>query len=205
MAAGLLAAAFLFCSVPVQALALEPAAQIAAAQVTIRFDVNGGSGSPPAPLSGEQGERLALPGDRIAAPHGAEDHVFTGWAARISAQTPDYRPGDPIVLTADQTLYAIFEKKSAQQSLKPDQSPSQPPKRDGPFTLREGEHQKYMDGGSDGLFHPAQALTRAELAQMLYNIVVERPSMGASFGAVPPEKIRTAVQRLGGMLREKLA
>lgn len=29
--------------------------------------------------------------------------------------------------------------------------------------------------------------------------------MRVSFGAVPPEKIRTAVQRLGGMLREKLA
>lgn len=47
-------------------------------------------------------------------------------------------------------------------------------------------HDKYMDGRDDGLFHPEQALTRAELAQILYAVVQERPETSPVFSDVEP-------------------
>lgn len=40
----------------------------------------------------------------------------------------------------------------------------------------EGAHSKYMNGDDQGLFWPEKALTRAELAQMLYELVADRPA-----------------------------
>lgn len=46
-------------------------------------------------------------------------------------------------------------------------------------------HEKYMDGYADGTFRPNAPLTRAELAQMLYAVIEERPEQLASFADVP--------------------
>ena len=41
-----------------------------------------------------------------------------------------------------------------------------------------------MDGSSDGLFHPGQYMTRAEVAQVLYGLLAEKPEAGVSFSDV---------------------
>ena len=64
-----------------------------------------------------------------------------------------------------------------------------------PATLkRSNDHRKYMDGYEDGTFRPNAPLTRAELAQMLYAIIEERPERLASFPDVP-ENACTARRR----------
>lgn len=50
---------------------------------------------------------------------------------------------------------------------------------------RTSDHQKYMDGYEDGTFRPNAPLTRAELAQMLYAVIEERPEPLMSFPDVP--------------------
>lgn len=47
------------------------------------------------------------------------------------------------------------------------------------------DHEKYMNGYADGTFRPNAPLTRAELAQMLYAVLEERPEQLASFADVP--------------------
>lgn len=47
------------------------------------------------------------------------------------------------------------------------------------------DHEKYMNGYVDGTFRPNAPLTRAELAQMLYAVLEERPEQLASFADVP--------------------
>lgn len=55
-----------------------------------------------------------------------------------------------------------------------------------PITLRRSsDHQKYMDGYEDGTFRPNAPLTRAELAQMLYAVIEERPEKPVSYPDVP--------------------
>lgn len=39
--------------------------------------------------------------------------------------------------------------------------------------LNTADHMKYMNGSSDGLFHPSSALTRAEAAQMIYSLLAD--------------------------------
>ena len=55
------------------------------------------------------------------------------------------------------------------------------------LTLRgEGaQHLKYMNGDTWGLFHPEKSLTRAEAAQLLYNLLADPPQKGGSFADVP--------------------
>ena len=55
------------------------------------------------------------------------------------------------------------------------------------LTLRsEGvRHLKYMDGNVWGLFEPEKNLTRAEAAQILYNLLANPPKKGGSFADVP--------------------
>lgn len=48
-----------------------------------------------------------------------------------------------------------------------------------------GAHVKYMNGDSQGLFQPEKALTRGELAQVLYEIVADRPAVRPVFADVP--------------------
>lgn len=50
---------------------------------------------------------------------------------------------------------------------------------------RSDSHEKYMNGYADGTFRPNAPLSRAELAQMLYAVIEERPERPASFADVP--------------------
>lgn len=193
MAAVLVSAVLLCCTLSIQDLATTAPALAAAAQVTIRFHANGGSSEAPAPMSGEQGQQFTLPQTQIYSPTGLSNLYFVGWSERSNAALADYLPGDRIYLTRNLDLYAVFSETPPSFSSKADQetSPSVPEKpgqsgqnTPSPFTIKTGAHTKYMSGLNDGLFHPSQPLTRAEMAQMLYNIVVERPGITASFSDV---------------------
>lgn len=169
----------------IHVLAIEPsrpAATVAAAQVTIRFHANGGSSEAPAPMSGEQGQQFTLPQTQVYAPTGLADLYFIGWSQRSASASADYLPGDQLYLTRDMDLYAVFSQTppSFQSGQEGQSSPSRP----AAFTIKTGSHTKYMSGSNDGLFHPSEFLTRAELAQMLYSVVVERPAAGAGFSDV---------------------
>lgn len=66
----------------------------------------------------------------------------------------------------------------------PDSTPSAPPVPSAPGSPSNA-HEKYMDGYADGTFRPNALLSRAELAQMLYAVIEERPEPLASFADVP--------------------
>lgn len=208
LTAVLLSAVLLCCILPIHQLAAGPSVtSLAAAQVTVRFHANGGSSEAPGAMSGEQGQQFTLPQTRVYAPMGLTNLYFVGWSERSSAAVPDYLPGDQVYLTRDMDLYAVFSETPPAFGPDPGQSedpttPVKPGTGSSPssFTIKTGAHTKYMSGVNDGLFHPSQALTRAELAQMLYNIVVERPSMGASFGDVPSNSwYAPAVNAMAGL------
>ncbi len=196
LTAALLSVVLLCCILPIRELAAETSLlPAAAAQVSVRFHANGGSSEAPDPMSGSQGQQFTLPQTRVHVPYGLADLYFVGWSERSSAAVPDYLPGDQIYLTRDMDLYAVFSETPPAFGPDPSQElPSQPepgqpnaPSRPASFTIKTGAHTKYMSGADDGLFHPSQALTRAELAQMLSSIVADRPGTGASFSDVPSD------------------
>lgn len=181
-ASALLAAVLLFCALPLPASASSQGQTDI--RITVRFDPNGGRGRIPEPLSGLQGVQLNIPDTRLDAPQDTESLNFVGWSALPTASVPDYLPGDPISLTRSGTLYAIFLPERTVIPLKPGKLSVPLPTLRSAFTLNTGDHRGYMDGGSDGLFHPAQSLSRAELAQILYQVVADRPMVAASFSDV---------------------
>ena len=66
--------------------------------------------------------------------------------------------------------------------------------------LNNRDHTKYMDGISDGLFHPDQDMTRAEAAQILYSLLVEKPEGRATYSDVPEGMWYTqAITSLGAL------
>lgn len=188
-----LSAVLLCCLLPVQALA---PGLLAAAQVTVRFHSSGSASEAPVPISLEQGGLLTLPRTTLSSPMGAADWSFAGWSERITASAPDYLPGESLYLTRDMELYAVFTRTPAGSGT----APSPGTGNGGAFTIKTGPHTSYMSGSGDGLFHPSQPLTRAELAQLLYNIVVERPGSGVSFDDVPSDEwFAPAVSAMAGL------
>lgn len=66
--------------------------------------------------------------------------------------------------------------------------------------LNTQEHNKYMDGMEDGLFHPDQYMTRAQAAQVLYNLLAEKPVAQVSYSDVSEGMWYTqAIQSLGAL------
>lgn len=61
-------------------------------------------------------------------------------------------------------------------------------------------HQKYMDGNDFGMFEPSKALTRAEAAQILYNLLDEPPEASGTFCDVPENT--WFAQAAGALARE---
>ena len=72
-------------------------------RVTLTYDANGGTGAP----SSQSG----LPGSfPISATRPTRtQYVFMGWATESSATTASYQPGGTITITANTTLYAVWE------------------------------------------------------------------------------------------------
>ncbi len=72
---------------------------------TVRFDLNGGSGSFAAQTKIE-GVPLTLPGDEPV----RYGYAFAGWTASANGQSGEYQAGDSYTLNADIKLYALWTK-----------------------------------------------------------------------------------------------
>lgn len=191
----LLMAVLLCCVLPV--LALVPDLSIAA-QITVHFHNSGSASAAPDPIAIGQGGQVILPQTKLSSPIGVQGWYFAGWSEDISASAPQYLPGEAIYLTRSIDLYAVFTQTP------PDTSSGQPSptsqQKTAAFTIRTGSHTRYMSGADDGLFHPSQALSRGEMAQLLYNIVVERPSQSPGFSDVPSDSwYAPAVSAMAGL------
>lgn len=60
-------------------------------------------------------------------------------------------------------------------------------KEEDALSLNTSDHFKFMDGSDDGLFHPSQLLTRSEVAQILYQLLEEKPAFSSTFFDVPAD------------------
>lgn len=94
-----------------------------AAKVTLRFDLNGGSGTTPATIYDESGETIELPyGTDLS----LSEHTFLGWSPKKDAITLEsdntkaeiYPAGELYQLTADTTLYAVWARADGTQGYK---------------------------------------------------------------------------------------
>ena len=81
----------------------------AAGQDTLTFDPNGGE-NPPEAVQVTVNTAYTL---TEAAPD-LEGDTFLGWSLTPYNAIPDYKAGDSIFLTGDTTLYAVWEKRSAE-------------------------------------------------------------------------------------------
>lgn len=78
-------------------------------EVTVSFNANGGSGTRAA-IKGASGETIILPNSTgLTAP---ADSIFLGWDTVKTAVTATYAAGDEYTLSANVTLYAIWEAES---------------------------------------------------------------------------------------------
>lgn len=190
LAAVLLTAAVLCGALP--ACAVGPGSLLTAAQVTVRFHASGSRSEAPAPIIVEGGERVTLPQTVLSSPFGAEGWYFTGWSEQSTSPTPQYLPGDSFSPVRDTNLYAIFSRTppsfDPNTSFNTNTDPAAPPDQSGTesrvFTLKTGPHTSYMGGGSDGLFRPSQALSRAEAAQLLAGVITNYPTAYAAFSDI---------------------
>ena len=76
---------------------------------TLTFDANGGASAPEAakvPVNTTYTVTEAVPS--------LEGDTFLGWSLTPYNAIPDYKAGDVITLTGDTTLYAVWEKRSAE-------------------------------------------------------------------------------------------
>ena len=182
-------------TLPASSAAVPPSLVPSAVQVTVRFHANGGMGYVPQPIQAEQGTQITIPQDCLGSPMGIGGWYFAGWSQRSSAGSPDYLPGDVLSPVKDMDLFAVFSQDH------PDTSAGRPiTTQPSSLTLKSGAHTKYMNGSEDGLFYPNRAVTRAEMAQMLYNIVSDRPAAGAGFSDVPSDAwYAQAVESMAGL------
>ncbi len=91
-----------------------PAAQLylmipAVGEDTLHYDANGGTGAP------EDGKvTIGEAGTVSETVPTLEGDTFLGWSLIPHNYKVDFKAGDPISLTGDTTLYAVWEKRSAQ-------------------------------------------------------------------------------------------
>ncbi|MBQ6661078.1 MAG: InlB B-repeat-containing protein [Lachnospiraceae bacterium] len=78
-----------------------------AQSVSLTFDVNGGTGTPPAKITTTYGGTVTVPKANIS----REGYYFLGWADSKTATTAQYKSGSQITLKANLTIYAVWKKK----------------------------------------------------------------------------------------------
>ena len=121
---------------------------------TVTYNANGGTGSKSiADLAKDSKHTvLTLANSGIS----NANHNFLGWNTQRNGNGTSYAPGAEITMAANVTLYAQWESQ-AQGSLE----------------LNTVDHFAYLKGNEKGLFMPDANMTRAEVAQMLYNLMVD--------------------------------
>ena len=119
---------------------------------TLTFVTNGGSYVEP--IRGAAGSRIAL--TQVTQRPG---YVFVGWCldAALTQQA------DSVVLNSDVTVYALWRE----DTTGPDGTGVSQ-------WLITAEHIKYLQGDPDGTFGPDRDMTRAEAAQIFYNLLLNK-------------------------------
>ena len=102
-------------------------------------------------------------GDMSARLPDREGYVFTGWNTEPDGSGDDYAPGD------------IFRLKRSTDHLYAQWARAE----DGVDTgvsrwLDTGDHRAYLSGYPDGAFGPDRSMTRAEVAQMFYGLLLDK-------------------------------
>ena len=132
---------------------------------TVTFDSNGGSSV--AKQTVASGKRANEPTDPTR-----EGYEFAGWYTD-TALTQVYDFSD--VVTESFTLYARWNEEGMSQD--PNEEPEENenhPGVDVSDVLNTEDHMAYMQGYPDGTFRPTADMTRAEAAQMFYNLLLNR-------------------------------
>ena len=130
----------------------------------VTYSGNGGSGSRTVSgLSSGTRHTVLSAGDAGVARDG---YTFQGWNTQAGGNGTSYAAGDSITVTANVTLYAQWKSKTDGGTGLP---------------LNTEDHFAYMSGYPDGTYHPDAGITRGEVAQMLYNLLLNT-SHGNSVG-----------------------
>ena len=105
-------------------------------------------------------------------------------------------------ITKDITLYAKWTADEPDDEANDENLSVADPTKTGVANLLETEaHIAYLNGNTDGTFRPDSNMTRAEAAQMFYNLLIDKTSVSKMlFDDVSARAwYRTAVATLGGM------
>ena len=133
--------------------------EIVSSSLTISFEANGGSGTKAA-VRVAAGASYVLPANPFSYP----GYVFSGWKVGNAGDVLDV--GETIAVSNDISLYAQWENDDDDQS-----QVTPPDLSDVSRLLVTGEHIAYVHGRDHGLFAPEAFMTRAEAAQMFYNLL----------------------------------
>lgn len=142
---------------------------------TVTFDTNGGSSVE------SQTVRANTAAEEPNAPE-REGYTFDGWYRDESlTEAFDFATN----ITGNITLYAKWtenQENEENEEQNPSAGPSvSDPSDTGVADLLETEnHMKYLNGYDDGTFRPENNMTRAEAAQMFYNLLLDKNVSGNS-------------------------
>lgn len=116
-------------------------------------------------------------GDMSRLPH-REGYVFAGWNTKADGSGEDYEPGSTFRVSGSSShLYAQWMKDGFTPA---DTGVS--------HWLNTKDHVAYLSGYGTGLFGPDNRMTRAQAAQMFYNLLLDRNvSATSSFKDVPAD------------------
>lgn len=76
-----------------------------AGNVTLSYDINGGTGSVPSSQTVQSGTVVTVAFSPVPTKSG---HIFAGWANSASATTPDYTAGSTVTMNTSKTLFAVY-------------------------------------------------------------------------------------------------
>ena len=145
---------------------------------TVTFDTNGGSSVE------SQTVRANTTADEPNAPE-REGYIFDGW---YSDENLTDKFDFATKITGNITIYAKWTEAKENEEDKEDeeQNPSDEPSVSNPSDtgvaelLETENHLKYLNGYYDGTFKPENNMTRAEAAQMFYNLLLDKNVAGNS-------------------------
>jgi len=164
---------------------------------TLTYNANGDMGSM-TPQSGDVGDSVTVADNGFTAPAGYE---FANWNTQADGSGDSYESGDEITLTTNLTLYAKWSATGED----PDEENSglaNPDDTGVSDWLDTVDHNAYLQGCGNGQFRPSANLTRAEVAQMLYNLLLDKNvDQTVSFADVPGGQwCTTAVRTLASLI-----
>ena len=130
---------------------------------TVRYEANGGTGNRTVSGITSGSKHAVLDVDATTIKFAGQ--IFQGWNTQRDGKGTSYAPGEEITITASLTLYAQWREEVA---------------------LDKDNHFAYLFGDDNGSFRPLANMTRAETAQMLYNLLLDKShNQTVSFSDLP--------------------